>query len=167
MKNLYIVRHAKSSWDNPFLNDTNRPLNERGKRDAPRMGKRLLEMNILPNFMISSPAIRAISTCHTMAEVLGVSSPQIKIERDLYHANPDGILRVVKHIENQHEHVMIFGHNPGLTDFVNALRVDRSIIENIPTCGVVGFSIEIDSWSDLTWRQGKLLFFDYPKARDD
>lgn len=167
MKTLYVVRHAKSSWDNPFLNDADRPLNDRGKRDAPRMAKRLLEKKIVPDLMIASPATRAITTCHIMAQVLGITDDRIKVERSLYHANPSGVLQLVKDTGNQFGQVMIFGHNPGLTDFVNALRTDRSIIENIPTCGIVGFSIAIDAWSDLKWRQGKLDFFDYPKSRDD
>lgn len=163
MKTLYIVRHAKSSWENPLLADFDRPLNERGKRDAPRMAKRLKERRITPDLMLSSPAKRALSTCKRIAEVLGYSNDKIKTNHDLYHANEDEILRVVRTIKDQHDSVFIFGHNPGLTEFVNAIA--EANIDNMPTCGIVACTFEADSWSKIDWGSGTVLFYDYPKNK--
>lgn len=167
MKTLYIVRHAKSSWANPTQEDFDRPLNERGKRDAPRMGKRLHEKNILPDLMITSAAKRARSTAKRVAKALKFPKQGIKKEPKLYHAGDELILKTVQNLKDKHNIVMIFGHNPGLTDFVNSFQDDEFDIDNIPTCGVVAFQLSIDSWKDATWGKGKMLFFDYPKSRED
>jgi phosphohistidine phosphatase len=163
MKMLYVIRHAKSSWDNLLLNDFDRPLNERGERDAPRMARRLKEKRIIPDLMLSSPANRALATCKKIAAVLQYAPEKIKTERELYHADEDEILEVVKNFHNKHDKVMIFGHNPGLTEFVN--RLSDADINNVPTCGVVACSLSIASWSDLKWGEGKIDFFDYPKLK--
>ena len=163
MKMLYVIRHAKSSWDHPLLNDFNRPLNERGERDAPRMGKRLKEKYVVPDLMLSSPASRALNTCEKIAEVLGYPVEKIKTDDDLYHAEDEEILRIVKKINDKHNVVLIFGHNPGLTDFTN--RLTDTIIDNVPTCGVVACSFHIGSWKEVDWKSGKVEFFDYPKRK--
>ena len=161
MKTLYIVRHAKSSWEDPLLDDFSRPLNERGKRDAPRMAKRLKEKRINPDLMVTSPARRALGTCKRMAEILDYNDDKIKMERALYHANQNQLLDVIKAIKDKHNSVVIFGHNPGLTEFVNALG--KQHFENVPTCGVAAFQLSVDSWKDVAFGLGQLLFFDYPK----
>ena len=161
MKTLYIVRHAKSSWEDPLLDDFSRPLNDRGKRDAPKMAKRLKEKRINPDLMLTSPARRSLATCKRMAEVLDYKEDKIKIDRDLYHASHDQILSVLKLVKDKHEALMIFGHNPGITDFVNA--VGNLNVDNVPTCGVVAFDLPIDSWKDISFGTGKLNFYDYPK----
>ena len=162
MKTLYIVRHAKSSWEDPLLDDFSRPLNDRGKRDAPRMAKRLKEKRVTPNLMLTSPARRALATCKRMAEVLGYSEDKIKMDRGLYHLNEDEILGVIKTVKDKHDSLMIFGHNPSLTNFVNALGTLH--LDNVPTCGVAAFELPIDSWSELAFGIGKLIFYDYPKS---
>jgi phosphohistidine phosphatase len=161
MKTLYIIRHAKSSWDNPLLDDFERPLNKRGEGDAPRMGKRLKEKHVLPDLMLSSPATRALKTCHKIAEVLDYSSEKIKTNENLYHAEDEEILSIVKEIKDKHHVVLLFGHNPGLTEFVN--RLTNSFIDNVPTCGVAACILKIDSWKDADWKKASLDFFDYPK----
>ena len=167
MKTLYIIRHAKSSWDLPGLTDFDRPLNERGKRDAPRMGKRLKEKRIVPDLMLSSPAKRALSTCKRIAEALDYSPDKIKTERSLYHADEDEILSVIRSVNDKHDVLMVFGHNPGLTDFTNQLSHEGALkIDNIPTCGVVAFQCDIESWKRIDFGKGKLLFFDYPKSKE-
>jgi phosphohistidine phosphatase len=166
MKTLYIVRHAKSSWDDPGLADFDRPLNERGKKDAPRMGKRLKKKDVHPQLMLSSPAKRAYSTSKKIAEVLGYEATNIKTDEDLYHAEPGVILSVLKRISDNVSVVVVFGHNPGFTEFVNELGTDTDI-DNIPTCGVVAFSLPIDSWKEIRFKSGKQLFFDYPKSKED
>ncbi|MBP9927348.1 MAG: histidine phosphatase family protein [Cyclobacteriaceae bacterium] len=167
MKILYIIRHAKSSWDNPDLSDFDRPLNDRGKKDAPRMGKRLKERRVTPDIMLSSPAARALATCQEIAKVLGFSENKIKTDRRLYHANEDQILKVVQELKDSprdsEEIVMIFGHNPGLTAFANALLNEE--LENIPTCGVIAATLNIDEWKNARFDCGEMEFFDYPKRR--
>ncbi len=166
MKTLYLIRHAKSSWEATDIEDFERPLNERGKRDSPRMGKRLKEKDIHPDLILSSPAKRALSTAKKIAKILSYPKENIKTDRKLYHADEDTILAVTQNLKDKFNTVMLFGHNPGLTDFVNTLMDGEFDIDNVPTCGVVAFTFGMDSWKDLTWGKGKLLFFDYPKSKD-
>lgn len=160
---MIVIRHAKSSWDHPLLDDFKRPLNERGERDAPRMGKRLKEKRLIPDLLLSSPAKRALTTCEKIAEVLAYPAEKIKTNRDLYHAEDEEILQIVKKISDKHDVVLIFGHNPGLTDFVNRLTDAR--IENVPTCGIVACTLNIESWKGTQWGNGEVEFFDYPKSK--
>jgi phosphohistidine phosphatase len=168
MKNLYIVRHAKSSWEEEGLSDFDRPLNERGKRDAPAMAKRLKEKDVTPDLMLSSPAKRAFSTARRMAKVLGYSKEKIKTDRRLYHADAEMIISVLQELKSRHNTVLLFGHNPGLTDFVNTMMSEnRQYIDNVPTCGIVAFSLAIDEWKELKSKKGKMFLFDYPKNTGD
>lgn len=165
MKTLYLVRHAKSSWDNPALRDFDRPLNDRGKNDAPRMGKRLRKRGILPDFIISSSAKRARSTAKRIAEALGYPEKEIQLTETLYHAEPEVILSVIHRLPDSCNSVMLVGHNPGLTDFANQYIDVR--IDNMPTCGVVAAQFDVRSWKDVGEAQGSLLFFDYPKQQEE
>jgi phosphohistidine phosphatase len=167
MKTLYVIRHAKSSWDELNLSDFERPLNERGKRDAPRMGVRLKIKGVLPDTIISSSAKRAFSTAKRIAKVIGFPKDKIKTDRELYHAGEETILSVLRTIKSKHNIVFLVGHNPGLTDFVNTLRSDDIDIENIPTCGLVMFEIDIETWDQLQWGTARQTWFDYPKSKDD
>ena len=167
MKTLFIIRHAKSSWDASNVDDFDRPLNERGKRDAPRMGKRFKEKDIHPDLMVSSPAKRALSTAKRIAEVLKYKKDDIKSDRRLYHADEEIILTVIRELKDNRDVVMLFGHNPGLTEFVNSLMDGSQDIDNIPTCGVVAFQFSIEHWAEIDWGKGKMLFFDYPKSKED
>ncbi|HNR73725.1 MAG TPA: histidine phosphatase family protein [Cyclobacteriaceae bacterium] len=169
MKKLYLIRHAKSSWDHPDLRDFDRPLNKRGQKDAPRMGKRLKEKRITPDVMLSSPAERALATCQAIARVLAFDNTKIKTDQKLYHASEDGILNVIRNLKDSprdsEEVVLLFGHNPGLTEFANMLL--NQTIDNIPTCGVVGAELPVERWQDVTFGCGKMLFFDFPRSKDD
>lgn len=167
MKTLYVIRHAKSSWDDMDLNDFERPLNERGKRDAPRMGVRLKMKGVLPDTILSSPAKRAFSTAKRIAKVIGFPKDKIKTDRQLYHAGEETILSLVQTIKNKHNIAFVVGHNPGLTDFVNTLRIDDIEIENIPTSGIVMFEIDIENWEQLQWGTARQAWFDYPKSKED
>lgn len=164
MKMLYAIRHAKSSWDDLSLDDLDRPLNERGERDAPRMGKRLKERHVVPDLMITSPAKRALSTCKKIAKILDYPKEAIKVEPKLYHASEDQFLQIVHSINNKQDTVLLFGHNPGLTDFVNKLT--EGSIQNIPTCGVAACSFKTESWNEVGWKKATLEFFDFPKNKD-
>jgi phosphohistidine phosphatase len=165
MKTLYIVRHAKSSWENPAKSDFDRPLNDRGKKDAPRMGKRLKERGVVADLMLSSPAKRALATCQRLSQELHYDQKKIKTENRLYHADSETILDVVQSISNQYDNVILFGHNPGLTDFVNDLM--NANLVNLPTCGVVAARFPVDSWMKIESGECELLFIDFPKSMDD
>ena len=158
MKHLVIIRHAKSSWGNALLEDFDRPLNDRGKRDAPIMAKRLLEKKLSPDLLITSPAKRAVATCNEFAEVFDVEKNKIKKEPQLYHASESTILKIVNNLDDTYNVVFLFGHNPGLTDFVN--DISNLVIGNIPTTGIV--VLEISSWKKLGKEKAKAICFDYP-----
>lgn len=143
------------------MDDFDRPLNSRGERDAPRMGKRLKEKDVTPDLMLSSPANRALTTCQKIADVLKYPHEKIKTEAKLYHASEEIILQTLQSCNDKHDVVMYFGHNPGLTDFVN--RLTGAVIDNVPTCGVVACSLPIQSWKDIKWGHAKVDFFYFPK----
>jgi phosphohistidine phosphatase len=164
MKTLYLMRHAKSSWDDPFQDDFDRPLNKRGRRDAPRMGKRLKERDLHLHFLLSSPAERALSTCLIVAESIGYPVRDVHTDQRLYHADEDQLLSIVRALNDAKDNVMLFAHNPGLTDFANRLS-GKLVTDNIPTCGVVALRIPVPSWKQLNWGEGEVLFFDFPKNK--
>lgn len=125
------------------------------------MGKRLKERHVMPDTIYSSPALRAFTTAKIIADILGCPASSIRSESKLYHASEETILEAVRNTPDKNDCIMIVGHNPGLTGFVNDLLQED--IENIPTSGVVGARLEIESWKIAEWKCGKLLFFDYPK----
>jgi len=161
MKTLYLVRHAKSSWDNSELSDFDRPLNDRGMRDAPHMGKRLKEREVAPDLMLSSPARRAITTCKEIASIIGFEAARIKTDLRIYHADEEELITLLSELSDTQKIVMLFGHNPGLTHLANTLFNEH--IMNIPTCGIVAGKLKIKSWSEINHGCGKLEFFDFPK----
>jgi len=163
MMTLYLVRHAKSSWENPDLSDFDRPLNDRGRKDAPRMGKRLKEREVAPDLMLSSPAKRAITTCEEIASIIGYDASRIKTDRRIYHASEEELLSVLSKLSDTQKTVMLFGHNPGFTQFANSIFNEH--IMNIPTCGIVAGRLKIKSWSEINAGCGKLDFFDFPKKK--
>lgn len=161
MKTLYMVRHAKSSWDDMSLSDHDRPLNGRGEKNAPEMGKRLKDRGILPDLLLSSSAIRAYETARKIANEIGYVESRIVISKDLYHADEEDIVHFLQQQKDENHSLMIFGHNPGFTDCVNLLS--EAGFYNIPTCGVVGITFNTDHWNDIQTGTGTLAFYDYPK----
>ncbi|MTI40953.1 SixA phosphatase family protein [Fulvivirga lutimaris] len=161
MKTLYLVRHAKSSWDYPDLSDFDRPLSARGERDAPKMGQRLADKSILPGLIFSSPANRAFTTAQVIAKGIGYPLNKIRTQQSIYHASEGTLLKVVQNAECDVKSLMLFGHNPGFTDF--ACSLSNEDIYNIPTCGIVAIKLDISSWSEVNFGLGQLEFFDYPK----
>jgi phosphohistidine phosphatase len=158
VKRLVIIRHAKSSWSNALIEDFDRPLNERGKKDAPLMAKRLKEKKIIPDLLITSPAKRANSTCKKFAKVFNVDKKKIRKDPKLYHASESVILKIAKELDEKFNVVFIVGHNPGLTEFVNI--ASNLEIDNIPTAGVT--VLEISSWKKFGKEKSKAVYFDYP-----
>lgn len=161
MKRLYLVRHAKSSWSNPELRDFDRPLNKRGNRDAPFMGSLLKEKGIRPDLLITSPAKRTLVTAEYFADELNYPKEDIVKEDDLYEAGARNILKIVSEQEEKISSIMLFGHNPGLTDFCNIIS-DRQV-DNIPTSAVVLLILNAERWNELDEDTCKLEFFEYPK----
>jgi phosphohistidine phosphatase len=163
MKILTLIRHAKSSWDDKSLADKQRPLNKRGLRDAPVMGKRLAKHGAKPDLILSSPATRALSTAEIIAEQIGYSSKAIAVDDRLYASSADALLMVIHELDSALERVMMFGHNPGLTDLAHRLTSGK--IDDIPTCGVVQLAFDVDTWRDIGTVKPAQVELDAPKAR--
>lgn len=161
MKTLTILRHAKSSWSDTSLSDAKRPLNRRGKHDAPMMGERMRAHGIRPSLIVSSPATRAWSTAKIIAEAINYPREFLQKEKSLYLAPLGVILDVVMAQDSGFNNLMIVGHNPGLTDFVDFLV--PGLTNNLPTAGVVSVEIEQDDWSLYERPAAKLLVHDWPK----
>lgn len=162
MKTLYCVRHAKSSWKFPRLTDFERPLNKRGLRDAPYMGRLMYDLGYRPDIIISSPATRALSTAQLMAENLRISSSDIIEAPQLYHAADDEFYHVIHNIAQSAKSAMIVSHNPGLTEFVNALA--NAEFPNVPTGGIVGIDCDVSHWRDIRDGAGKLQCVEFPRT---
>ncbi len=162
MKKLIVVRHAKSSWADMGQSDFDRPLNERGKKDAPEMAERLLKDKIVIDAFVSSPAKRAKRTCKAFAEAYGVEKDDISFVEHLYHAPAPVFYEAIKGFNDGNNSVAVFAHNPGITDFVNSLCNDVHI-DNMPTCGVFSVEADVASWKDFEGAEKRFLFFKYPK----
>lgn len=162
MKTLLLVRHAKSDWGNPLLRDFDRPLNERGKRDAPVMAQRLLDRKFGIDAFISSPAKRAGKTARIFAQAYGFKKEEVRYVEDLYLAEPEVFFRVVEAADDNWDTIALFSHNPGITDFANSCSNAR--IDNIPTCGVFAIRVHDNTWKSFRTAEKEFLFFDYPKA---
>ena len=161
MKSLLIVRHAKSSWDSPTLRDFDRPLNERGLKDAPLMAQRKLDRKIHIDAFASSTANRALATALFFAKAFHQKEKEIIRIPKLYHAMPETFSEVIAEFNNYWNTVAIFSHNPGITDFANKLHVAR--IDNMPTCGVLGVHFMCYKWEDAMQAEKHFWLFDYPK----
>ena len=161
MKTLTIIRHAKSSWADSGLDDFDRTLNRRGKQDAPMMGQRLAERDVYPDLILSSPAKRADKTIKKIAKKIGYPREDIIFEEKMYLADVPELLKIIRSIENSVQHLMLCGHNPGVTEFSNYVSGER--IDNMPTCGVAVIGFDINSWNDVDRNTGVLERFDYPK----
>ncbi len=161
MKTLTLLRHAKSSWKADVPSDRERPLNRRGERDAPIMGARIVDADIRPSLIVSSPAVRAWTTATVVAQKIGYPLEFLQREDDLYLASLNDLIDIVAAQDVGIESIMIVGHNPGLTAFAN--YVSPNLTSNLPTAGVVSVSIDRDDWSLYERPATKLGLYDYPK----
>ena len=161
MKTLTIVRHGKSSWKDMTLRDIERPLNKRGRRDAPEMGRRIHEHGIRPSLILSSPAKRAWTTAKIVASAINYPREFLQKEDALYLASVNRILDVIVAQDDRFNSIMLFGHNPGFTDFANFLV--PGLTNNLPTSGVVSVEIDREDWSLYDQPQTNLLVHDWPK----
>jgi phosphohistidine phosphatase len=160
-KTLILVRHAKSSWKDTALNDIKRPLNKRGNKDAPKMGKYMAEHKILPEVIFSSPGLRALATARLISVKIDIKPTDIIINEKIYTFNPEDLLNVIKALKDKYEKVMIVAHNPAITDLVNYFSGSK--IDNVPTCGVAVLRFPINSWKKASKNKANLDSFDYPK----
>ena len=163
LKTLLIIRHAKSSWNTGSLNDFERPLNERGKKDAPIMAQKLIEAGINIDAFISSPAKRAKKTAELFCEEYKRKETDIIFVSALYHATVQTFYQTIENIDDAFATIALFSHNPGITSFVNELT-DSVTIGNMPTCGVFAVKINIEKWKGFAKSPKEFFFFDYPKA---
>ena len=161
MKTLLLIRHAKSSWDNSQLSDFERPLNERGKKDAPVMAKRIKEEKIKIDCFISSPAKRAKKTASFFMDEYGIKEKDLVLLPSLYEASVNNFYDAVENINDTNNVVALFSHNPGITDFVNTLT-DKHI-DDMPTCGMFAVQVNTNNWAAFKEAEKSFLFFDYPK----
>lgn len=161
-KSLLIVRHAKSSWEDAYQKDFDRPLNDRGKKDAPAMAKRLhKEKAVELDAIISSPAKRAFTTAKFFADEFEVKKKNIIEWPELYDASVDKFYTAVIGLVDDYNSVALFSHNPGITAFANSLTNAR--VDDMPTCAVFAIHIKTNSWKDFETAEKEFWFFDYPK----
>ena len=156
MKTLYLIRHAKSDWDNPDLSDFERPLNKRGLRDVPFMAEKLGELGFNPDFIVCSPAKRTKTTAQLL-----VNSISTLYESSIYEASLKDLNHLVNFLPSNHKEIVIIGHNPSITELSNYLTDD--IIGNMPTSSIIKIELEIENWDETTQGIGTMKFFICPK----
>ncbi|MFC5271172.1 SixA phosphatase family protein [Adhaeribacter terreus] len=161
MKTLYLMRHAKSSWDFPELNDHDRPLNKRGRQDGPLMGQQLLSRDTSPDLILSSTAVRAITTATLVAKELDYDREKIQAQESIYKAGRNELIKIIQHVPDEINSLLIIGHNPILSEVANKLSPEA--LPDMPTAGVVALEFNCNSWLDISGDKSKLLFNDFPK----
>lgn len=165
MRLLTLVRHAKSSWDSPDLSDFERPLNDRGRRDAPRMAERAKSLLGIPDRLVSSPASRAISTARAFVDTMGLGEERLTTQPRIYEASDDTLLALVRQLDDRDPHVMLVGHNPGFTDLAHTLA--HCDFGDLPTCAIVQIELDAGTWQDVSERSGRVRHYLYPKQSRD
>jgi phosphohistidine phosphatase len=160
MKMLFLIRHAKSSWDDAAQPDKDRPLNDRGRRDAPKIGERLAKRDLKPDLILSSPAVRALKTAEIIARKLDYRRKDIVVDDRLYAVEANDLLEVIRTLGDRLKSVMIFGHNPALVELAQRFS---SEITDMPTCAVAEFRFDAKSWSEIGHIKPAQVALDYPK----
>ncbi len=160
MKTLYLIRHAKSTWNIPGISDIDRPLNERGYADAHDMAARI-KKNVHPGIIITSPATRAISTALIFARHLNYSASEILIHQFLYNTNSKQYIAIIESLPDEHDCAILIGHNPAISETANLLG--GTTLNEMPTCGIVGIEFNHRSWKQALGFDGKMIFYDFPK----
>ncbi len=160
MKNLYLIRHAKSDWNDESKSDFDRGLNRRGEKAILTMAKALKEKKVMPDIILSSSAKRAKLTAKGLAKEIGYSG-EIKYIDALYMAEPETIQGFIKDVNDKYDTLFVVGHNPETTELSNILT--DNYIDNVPTLGIVALKLPIDDWKEFKIGKGKMQFFIYPK----
>jgi phosphohistidine phosphatase len=161
MKTIFLIRHAKSDWGSLGLRDFDRPLSERGLRDAPLMSAFLAKKGVQPDILISSPANRAQTTAGYFADAFGIPKNLIDLRREIYDAFVEDILQLVQSLDNNLNTICLFGHNPSFTQFANQFTNDY--LHNISTCGIVKIEADVASWTDFDEKRGNIVDKWFPK----
>ncbi len=161
MKHLLLVRHAKSSWANAGQGDFDRPLNERGHKDAPMMAKRIIGRGVKIDSIVTSTAVRALTTATYFANANGISPANIIQHDFLYHAPPERFAKAIVLLPDEINTAAIFAHNPGITDFVNQLTSTQ--IDDMPTCAIFAITMHTTSWKNWAKAKKEYWFADWPK----
>jgi phosphohistidine phosphatase len=165
MKKLYLMRHAKSSWSFDELTDQERPLNDRGREDAPRIGQALAKRNLTIDLMVSSPAVRALSTAVLVARELKYPHDKIVVNPGIYQADLDTLLAIIRDLPDTAESVLLTGHNPTITDVANYLS-PSPLSDEMPTAAVISLHFQADKWADVKPANAEFYFYDYPRNVD-
>jgi phosphohistidine phosphatase len=161
MKTLILIRHAKSDWGFEGLEDIDRPLNERGYRDASKMRDLLVQKVPQINRIVSSPAVRAYTTAAIFARKYDYDAKQIELLTSIYHSPMQHYLEAIHQFNKEDQVLLLFGHNPGITDL--CCHISDHEFENVATCGIVALEFDIDDWQKVTEQSGTLLFYEFPK----
>jgi len=161
VKQLLILRHAKSDWADPGLNDFERPLNPRGEHDAPRMGAWLAGQRLQPDSIVSSPALRTVQTTRLLAAAAGVPEALIRFEAGIYEAHVSTLVQLLRGFDDSWQRPLLVGHNPGMHDLVERLGGER--IHKYPTCALTVLELQIENWNDIRQGQARLLQMMTPK----
>lgn len=162
MKEVIFIRHAKSDWGHEFLKDIDRPLNERGYLDAYAQSEWYSQHHPAPDLIISSTASRAMNTAFIFARHLELPHGQVSLEQGIYESPAASLLNIISTPRAGINRLMLFGHNPGITNICNELT-DDVFFDNIPTCGIVSFSFSGRGWKSIGPKKGKLNFYRFPK----
>ncbi|MEE4245147.1 MAG: histidine phosphatase family protein [Kangiellaceae bacterium] len=160
MKQLLLIRHAKSSWKHPELDDHDRPLNKRGKRDKVDMGQRLNSKKHSIEIAFVSSAERALKTFKGINKQLTEQMSFI-VDPELYTFSADRLIQYIYNLDNQYQFIALVGHNPAITEAVN--RLTNKYIENVPTCGMIKINFDTDDWDSVSKQNSTIDWFDYPK----
>jgi phosphohistidine phosphatase len=162
MKTLYLMRHAKSSWSFDDLSDRERPLNDRGRDDAPRIGQALAKRHITPGLIVSSPAVRALSTAVLVGREVEYPHDKIQVESALYEADLDTVLAVIRKLPDDVNSALLTGHNPTFTDVANYLS-PSPLSGELPTAGLMCLRFLTDYWAEIGPANAEFYFYEYPK----
>lgn len=162
MKKIILVRHGKSAWDKPFLEDHDRPLAERGLRDVSLMSKRLLRRGVKPSLLLTSSATRAVETAKIIASALAYPEKNIVSEENLYQTTPEIILKYLRMQKDKYDLILVFGHNPCFNDLIETLG---GSIDNLPTSGQYGIKFETEHWAEISAENASFWFLDFPKKK--
>jgi phosphohistidine phosphatase len=165
MKTLYLMRHAKSSWSFDELTDQERPLNDRGRTDAPHMGQALAKRQLALDLLVSSPAVRALSTAVLVAREIGYPHDSIKVEPAIYQADLDTLLSVIRDLPDAADSALLTGHNPTISDVANYLLPHNSLTHEMPTAAVLCIRFLTDHWAEAGPANAEFYFYDYPKSK--
>jgi len=163
MRQLTLVRHAKAQVARPDQSDFDRALSARGKAEATAMAARARDLDLVPDFLISSPAVRALATARAFARAFRIPMPHVHREERVYLAGADALMAVVHRVPRHCHHVLLVGHNPGLSEFAARLADDEDLAD-LPTCALCSLQLHCDSWASAGWRHAERVLYDWPDS---